>query len=421
MEAVIIIWGVLITIAIIVGVVYKAVSDNKNNTTTAPSSQPNLSDPNEDAVLSQAKKERIKELTEKYYLPISNFAKQRHPCDRYGVKYILWRNTGWSDAGNDFYVMEENNHTLTKIIADDWGNRRMEHNRYRGYFYSDTIASSGEELKFLIKSLKEKILVANEWNDFETLDIAIYFIIRNGLLKYFNNTYEEQYNYTSIEQLADALVNSLADKRDDNRHAKYLYIYHCAYNTNIFTPLKQFYETLNAQIDKICEDIKFKNYEKELYVEQTDGEQLEESIESEQLDFTISEEEIIDVAFNPKTYEALKPIEKIDMMTGRQFEEFLAHYFNELGYSTTLTPQSGDYGIDIIIEARFEKIGVQVKCYQGKVTNSAVQEAVAGVRHYGLDKAMVITNNYFQPSAIELAKDNGVTLWDRDKLIEELK
>ena len=418
MEAVIIIWGVLITITIIVGVIYKAVSDNKNksNQSTTRAPQQNLSEPKKDTFLSSAKKERINELAEKYYLPISNYAKRRHSCNKYGFAYILWRNTGWSFAGNDFYVMEETNPTLRKIITDDWGKRRMEYNRYRGYFHPDTIESSGEELKFLIKSLKEKILSANEWSDFETLDIAIYFIIRNGLLKYFNNTYEEQYNYTSIEQLADALVNSLADKRDDNRHARYLYIYHCAYNTNIFTPLEQFYETINNQIDKVCEDIKFKDYEKALYTAQT------ESTENEQVDCTsLSKEEIDDIAFNSDTYEDLNPIEKIDMMTGRQFEEFLAHYFNELGYSTTLTPQSGDYGIDIIIEARFEKIGVQVKCYQDKVTNSAVQEAVAGIRHYGLDKAMVITNNYFQPSAIELARDNGVTLWDRDKLIEELK
>ena len=192
MEAVIIIWGVLITITIIVGVIYKAVSDNKNksNQSTTRAPQQNLSEPKKDTFLSSAKKERINELAEKYYLPISNYAKRRHSCNKYGFAYILWRNTGWSFAGNDFYVMEETNPTLRKIITDDWGKRRMEYNRYRGYFHPDTIESSGEELKFLIKSLKEKILSANEWSDFETLDIAIYFIIRNGLLKYFNNTYE---------------------------------------------------------------------------------------------------------------------------------------------------------------------------------------------------------------------------------------
>ena len=410
--------GIPIVIFVYV-IIYFFIGLTKKETQTSTDIQPmqnNNSIDSQKTLLSPTKKEHIKELTVKYLIPISNFARCRHSCNKYGFAYILWRNTGWSFAGNDFYVMEENNPTLRKIITDDWGKRRMEYNRYRGYFHPDTIESSGEELKFLIKSLKEKILSANEWSDFETLDIAIYFIIRNGLLKYFNITYEEQYNYTSIEQLADALVNSLADRRDDNRHARYLYIYHCAYNTNIFTPLEQFYETINNQIDKVCEDIKFKDYEKALYTAQT------ESTENEQVDCTsLSKEEIDNIAFNSDTYEALNPIEKIDMMTGRQFEEFLAHYFNELGYSTTLTPQSGDYGIDIIIEARFEKIGVQVKCYQGKVTNSAVQEAVAGVRHYGLDKAMVITNNYFQPSAIELARDNGVILWDRDKLIEELK
>ncbi len=117
----------------------------------------------------------------------------------------------------------------------------------------------------------------------------------------------------------------------------------------------------------------------------------------------------------------LSPIERIDRMTGEQFEIFMEDYFRKQGFKVERTPLSGDYGIDLIIENDFSKIGVQAKCYSNKVTASAVQEVVTGLRHYGLSGGMVVTNNYFQPAAIQLAKDNGITLWNRDKLIEKLK
>lgn len=108
-------------------------------------------------------------------------------------------------------------------------------------------------------------------------------------------------------------------------------------------------------------------------------------------------------------------------MSGKEFESFIATLFQKKGFKVLQTPLSGDFGIDVIIENSFIKIGIQTKCYNDKVSNSAVQEAVTGIKHYNLDKAMVITNNYFQPSAIALAKDNNVILWDRDKLLQEIE
>lgn len=121
-----------------------------------------------------------------------------------------------------------------------------------------------------------------------------------------------------------------------------------------------------------------------------------------------------------KTVQSTSPIEIIDNMTGEEFELFMTRYFAEHGFKVTHTPLSGDYGIDLILENDFVKIGVQAKCYSNKVTLSAIQEVVAGLRHYGLSSGMVVTINYFQPSAIQLAKENNIILWDRNKLIEKL-
>lgn len=88
--------------------------------------------------------------------------------------------------------------------------------------------------------------------------------------------------------------------------------------------------------------------------------------------------------------------------------------FSKMGYLTLVTKASGDQGIDIIAEKNGGRIGIQAKCYSSQINNSAIQEIVAGIKHYNLDKAIVVTNNYFTKSAQKLAKSNNVILWDHN-------
>jgi restriction endonuclease Mrr len=111
----------------------------------------------------------------------------------------------------------------------------------------------------------------------------------------------------------------------------------------------------------------------------------------------------------------------IDQLNGYEFEKLLGDLFRALGYHSSVTKASGDQGIDIIAEKDDIKIGVQAKCYTGPVGNGAVQEAIAGIRFYNLDKGFVVTNSYFTPSAKELAKSARIVLWDRDILMSKLK
>lgn len=114
-------------------------------------------------------------------------------------------------------------------------------------------------------------------------------------------------------------------------------------------------------------------------------------------------------------------IDDVDLMNGAEFEEFVCLLFKNMGYASKVTQQSGDQGIDVVATRNGTKIGIQAKCYSNTVGNSAVQEAVAGKIFYGCDKVMVITNNYFTSSAIELANVNNVVLWNRDMLKEKIK
>jgi len=105
---------------------------------------------------------------------------------------------------------------------------------------------------------------------------------------------------------------------------------------------------------------------------------------------------------------------------GSEFEHFICELYKKMGYSAEVTKQSGDQGLDVIAERNGRKIGIQAKCYSGTVGNFAVQEAVAGKSYYNCDKVVVITNNFFTTSAIELAKSNNVILWNRDILKEKI-
>ena len=110
----------------------------------------------------------------------------------------------------------------------------------------------------------------------------------------------------------------------------------------------------------------------------------------------------------------------IDVMSGYEFENFIAQIFNKLGYETKVTKSSGDQGIDIVASKNDSIIAIQAKCYSGVVGNHAIMEAVGGMKYYHADKCMVITNRTFTKSAIELAKVNKVELWDRQILKEKI-
>ena len=100
-------------------------------------------------------------------------------------------------------------------------------------------------------------------------------------------------------------------------------------------------------------------------------------------------------------------------MNGYKYERYCARYLKKQGFHRiSLTPKSGDQGIDIIAHKKFRKYGFQCKYYASPVGNKAVQEAYSGAAFYGCDHAGVITNSTFTPAAAELAEKTDVILWD---------
>jgi restriction system protein len=106
-----------------------------------------------------------------------------------------------------------------------------------------------------------------------------------------------------------------------------------------------------------------------------------------------------------------------DSMDGHTFEYFCANLLKNNGFiNVTVTPGSGDHGVDILAEKDGISYAIQCKCYSSNINNAAVQQANAGKCIYKKDIAVVLTNQYFTNQAKEEAKILGVKLWDRNYL-----
>ena len=98
---------------------------------------------------------------------------------------------------------------------------------------------------------------------------------------------------------------------------------------------------------------------------------------------------------------------------GFEFEHRCAAFLKAKGYrKVSVTPPSGDQGIDVIAYKSGVKYGIQCKYYSAPVGNKAVQEAYSGARFYDCDRAVVMTNHTFTKAARELADKLEVELWE---------
>ena len=140
----------------------------------------------------------------------------------------------------------------------------------------------------------------------------------------------------------------------------------------------------------------------------TSNQQVDSSFSQKVQDYTVKQSQV----------ESLMKMElaKIDTMDGVDFEAYVADLLRSKGYITTVTKASGDQGVDIVAEKAGTRFAVQVKRQSQKVSRRAVADAVAGKVLYECSRAMVITNNYFQGGAEQLAYANNCELVDRDRL-----
>ena len=114
-------------------------------------------------------------------------------------------------------------------------------------------------------------------------------------------------------------------------------------------------------------------------------------------------------------------IANVDCMTGAQFEACVAGLLAHQGFSVERVGHARDLGVDIVARRNGRRFAVQCKRYASPVSRRAISDAVAGVRHYGCDAAMVVTNSVFTRDAKTRARDNKCALVDRKELAKWLR
>ena len=97
-------------------------------------------------------------------------------------------------------------------------------------------------------------------------------------------------------------------------------------------------------------------------------------------------------------------------MTGLEFEDHVAHVARKCGLPVMMTPLTGDWGVDLIVGHRPNRVAVQCKRLSRPVGAGAVQEVVAGAPMQDCSRTMVVTNNEFTPAARKLAELHGCEL-----------
>lgn len=103
-------------------------------------------------------------------------------------------------------------------------------------------------------------------------------------------------------------------------------------------------------------------------------------------------------------------------MSPVEYEKHCTELLRAAGWSVRHIGHIGDQGIDVLAELRGTKAAIQCKKYAQRAGNAAVQEVVAGKRHYGAQIAVVVAPNGFTRAAHQLAKSNAVLLMSHDDL-----
>lgn len=105
----------------------------------------------------------------------------------------------------------------------------------------------------------------------------------------------------------------------------------------------------------------------------------------------------------------------VRLLSPIEYEQHCAAVLQNAGWQVKSTPRQ-DQGVDVIAELRGTRAVIQCKKYSRRAGNSAVQQIVAGRRHYGGTVAAVVAPSGYTRSACELAASNGVHLLHHSQL-----
>lgn len=121
-----------------------------------------------------------------------------------------------------------------------------------------------------------------------------------------------------------------------------------------------------------------------------------------------------------RTFLRTAGLSEIDDMDERQFTARMCSHFRTLGWKAREANRP-EFGVQLmLVDPLGHKFAALLAPTKDSVVLSSVQAAIAAIQFYGADNAMIVTNRRLAPAALELARSNGVILWQRPQLAESL-
>ncbi len=108
--------------------------------------------------------------------------------------------------------------------------------------------------------------------------------------------------------------------------------------------------------------------------------------------------------------EARRQINWWKSLDGKQFETELNVLLKQLGYNSTLTPYSGDGGVDIVIADGNNKIIVQCKAHRNYISPGVVRELYGTMIHEKASEGWIVTTSGFYSGARVFAHNKPIKL-----------
>ena len=123
---------------------------------------------------------------------------------------------------------------------------------------------------------------------------------------------------------------------------------------------------------------------------------------------------------NMGRYQTLdEKFDQISKMDRTQFVIYVARLFSRKGYAVKLTPVVDNFDIDFIVEKMGVTIAVGCLLTNKVLCKEDITCVRAGKDHYKVHNCMALTNMYFDRTALEYAREEKMSLVDRNILAED--
>jgi len=119
--------------------------------------------------------------------------------------------------------------------------------------------------------------------------------------------------------------------------------------------------------------------------------------------------------------QSLSLAERLQKMTGVDFEHWVADLFRQAGYRVELTQVTGDHGVDLWAYRSSEVVAIQCKRWDGTVGEPVIRDLYGAMTATNAKAGCLVTTARFTPQAQQFAQNKALGLIDLDKLIESAK